>query len=313
MDFEDAILVRLADPSTRDAVFDQDGLAAIAAAGYDHPELEGPYTAVFEQLDVAVDVTPPARVEGTWQRVGDALPVELRVTVSGLPETASAQLTALWRGAVVARVVPATTPVTAAAAAPVDADQIDAAVVAALGSLPGDPAELEAARREQVRAMLATATGRPVLADDEQFSRWLELVGADSVGAWLALGSRERSPEYVRVAFGPGTNGTAPRRLPLTVAVLARGAPASLAGLLADTALLRRRLDEGGYAPAPDPALRQRFPVVVAWVLAASVFDDADWPGGDSGSAEQRRRARRTAAAAWLAERGIAIATVDSP
>ena len=313
MDFEDGILVRLADPSTRDAVFDQDGLAAIAAAGYDHPELEGPYTAVFDQVDVAVDVTPPARVEGTWQRVGDALPVELRATVSGLPEIASAQLTALWRGAVVARVVAATTPVTAAAAVPVDTAEVDAAVVAALGSLPGDPAELEAARRERLRAMLTAATGQSVLADDEQLSRWLELVGADSVGAWLAVGSRERSPEYVRVTFGAGADATTPRRLPLTVAVLVRDAPTSLAGLLADSALLRRRLGEGGYAPAPDPALRQRFPVVVAWVLPASTFDDADWPGGDSGSAEARRRARRAAATAWLAGRGIAVATVDSP
>jgi hypothetical protein len=313
MDFEDGILVRLADPSTRDAVFDQDGLAAVAAAGYDHPELEGPYTAVFEQVDVAVDVTPPARVEGTWQRLGDTVPVELRLTVSGRPETASAQPTALWRGAVVARVVAANTPVTAATAVPVDAFQVDAAVVGALGSLPSDPAELEAARREQLRAMLTTATGLSVLADDEQLSRWLELVGAGSVSAWLAVGSGERSPELVHVAFGRGADATTPRRLPLSVAVLARGAPTSLAGLLADSALLRRRLEEGGYAPAPDPALRQRFPVVVAWVMPASVFDDADWPGGDTGSAEERRSARRAAAAAWLAERGIAIATVDSP
>jgi hypothetical protein len=188
---------------------------------------------------------------------------------------------------------------------------VDAAVVAARGGLPTDPAELEAARRDQLRAILASAAGLPVLTDDQQLRRWLELVGADSVGAWLSGASTERSPQYVRVAFDRGADSATPRRLPVTVAVLARDAPTSLAGLLADSARLRRRLDDAGSAPPADPALRQRFPVVVAWVMPANVFDDTDWPGGDTGSAHERRLARRAAAAGWLAERGIAIATVD--
>jgi hypothetical protein len=313
MDFEDGVLVRLADPTTRDGVLDQDALACVAAAGYDHPELEGPYTAVFDDLQLAVDLTSPALVEGTWQPVGEARPVEVRLNLTGLPDASAPALTALWRGCVIARVVPADARVSSSTVVPLDLPTVDDAVVAALGSLPGTPDALEAARREQVRLLISARAGTPVLTDDAELTRWLELAGAASVQDWLGPAAHGRVPTYLRLAFEPGDPQPQPRVLPVTVAILARDTPSSLARLLAESAQVRRRLAASGAVPVPDPALRQRFSVVIGWVLPAMVFDDPAWPGGGTGTAAQQRAARRATAAQWLAERGIALATVETP
>jgi hypothetical protein len=49
----------------------------------------------------------------------------------------------------------------------------------------------------------------------------------------------------------------------------------------------------------------------VVWVVPAAVFDDADWPGGDSGSAAERRAARFQRAGQWLAGEGIGLTAVN--
>jgi hypothetical protein len=111
VEFEDAVAVRFADDTTRLALFDQASLASVAAAGYNHPEIEGPYTAVFDSVDLAVDLPPRVHLRGTVRRVEDARPYELDLIASGLPHD-TPRVTALWRGSVAARFRPAGEPVT---------------------------------------------------------------------------------------------------------------------------------------------------------------------------------------------------------
>ncbi|WP_462188540.1 MULTISPECIES: hypothetical protein [unclassified Frankia] len=113
MDFEDAALVRLADEASRAALFDQAALAAVAAAGYDHPEFEGPYSAVFDSVELVVDLAGSVRLHGMVRRLEDPVPYEVDLLAAGLVDAAVPRVTALWRGAVVARYRPAGEPVTA--------------------------------------------------------------------------------------------------------------------------------------------------------------------------------------------------------
>lgn len=242
MDFEDQVLVRLADPATRGGVFSQDALAAVAAAGYDHPELEGPYQAVFDELQLAVDLRAQVRADGCWQRPGDQWATELRLSITGLGPEPSPGLTALWSGSVVAQAAVATAPVTSVEVTPSDSEHLG-----------------------------------------------------------------------LQIGFAPEPVATVARSLPVTIAILARDAGTPLTALLAQSVLVRQTLQDAGREPAPDPALRRRVSIVVAWVLPTAVFDDTGWPGGDTGTPQERNQARHQAAAAWLAEQGVALAVFDPP
>ena len=245
MEFEDQVLIRLATPSTRAAVFDQDALAAIVAAGYDLPQIEGPYAADFADLTPAPVPQRQSTLAGYWQRVGDPVPTDVQLAITGdVADTAAPPppITALWRGNVVARVNEAASPVTElAVSSAVDAD----------------------------------AAGR------------LD----------------------VQLGYAPAAGQTSPRALPVTVAVLARAAGGSLTGLIAESVTARRRIRDAGVGP-DDPDLPQRTEVVVAWVVPPEFFDDAGWPGGDSGTPDEHRAGRRAAATAWLADLGIAVAVL---
>ena len=117
----------------------------------------------------------------------------------------------------------------------------------------------------------------------------------------------------VQIVFAPDPTATLTRSLPVTVAVLARDVGTSVTALLAQTVMLRQRLQDAGREPAIGPALRRRVGIVVAWILPAAVFDDAGWPGGDTGTPAERNQARRQAASGWLAGQGVALAVLDPP
>ena len=238
MNFEDQVLVRLAAEGTRAGVFDQDALAALTAAGFDHPELTGPYTADFTEASPMPDADPQIRLAGQWQRTGDPIVTDLRMTGAGFGGSGRAP-TVLLRGTVTADASTATAPVDAVA---------------------------------------VTATD----------------------GAHLSLA----------ISYPPSAVTTAARALPVAVVVLARDAGVSLAGLLTESAAVRRRALDDGWMPAADPSLRRRVPVVIVWAVPAAFFDDPDWPGGATGTPEERSRARREGAATWLADLGIAVAVV---
>jgi hypothetical protein len=86
-----------------------------------------------------------------------------------------------------------------------------------------------------------------------------------------------------------------------------RDAPLDIAALLVESRRVRGLLRDQGAERPPLPGAIGQVPVVVAWVVPATVFDDADWPGGDTGPAEQRNVQRRLAASRWLAREAIGL------
>ena len=111
----------------------------------------------------------------------------------------------------------------------------------------------------------------------------------------------------------PQSVSATPRPLPIAVALLIRDAAGfALSGLLAETKTIRDALAPIGLEQPPDPGLRLRRPLLVAWIVPPALFDDTDWPGATAGmSAAQQRAARRAAAGQWLAREGIGL--VASP
>jgi hypothetical protein len=107
VNFEDATVVRLADPATRGALFDDASLEQICRAGYDAAALalEGPFGPVFDDLHLGFSDDPPATVDGAWSRAGGTDRTELQLRVHGLG-LAPARVDAVWRGAISAHATP---------------------------------------------------------------------------------------------------------------------------------------------------------------------------------------------------------------
>lgn len=119
-------------------------------------------------------------------------------------------------------------------------------------------------------------------------------------------------PGSMQVTFSPAAAGPeTPRTLPLAAVILIRGDGFAVGELLAASKVARAQAEDLGLERPVEPDVHRRRSVVAVWMVPAATFDDADWPGGNTGSAAQRRAARRTAAATWLAREGIALVTVD--
>lgn len=106
MNHADRAVILLADPATRDPLFDQLALESIVAAGYDADALaaEGPYEAVFDELTLGPAISSGVTIDGSWSTLcGDRTEATLRV--AGLGPATGPAVAALWRGSVVARVV----------------------------------------------------------------------------------------------------------------------------------------------------------------------------------------------------------------
>ena len=72
--------------------------------------------------------------------------------------------------------------------------------------------------------------------------------------------------------------------------------------MLADSRSIRAALaEDSAVQPLPAP-LRRRVPIPLVWMVPATLFDDAQWPGAD-------RAARIAATADLLSNQGIALAT----
>jgi hypothetical protein len=241
VDFVDQTIVRLADPATRPAVFDQVALEQLVAAAYDSSTMaaQGPFGATFDEFRLGVAAAPLGALEGTWNPVGGVDRTEAHFRVAGLGNGALPRVDALWRGAIVARFARGGEPITSVTTTIPDGETIEAEI--------------------------AFAAPQPASAS--------------------------------------------PLPLPIAAALLIRDSGGlSVAQLLADSKSVRERLTQYGIQRSPDSTLRLREPLVVVWIVPETLFDDADWPGGDAGSASQRRAARRAAAGAWLAREGIGMA-----
>lgn len=314
MDFESATLVRLAMPGTRADVFDELALRHLLAAAYEHePDELGdpPFTPLFDEFHVGYSAPTLATVEGSWTTPA-AVPTEIRLRVDGLGGSANTRVDAVWRGGITARLSSSLAPLeqvaTVAPSWP-DLATLDAEVKAGPGGLPSDPAKLEEARRARLVARLRERLDEPAsLANGHGaavVSGWLRQAGAASVTE--LLGRAGVAGTAVQVAFA-GSQPAPPAQAsyPITAALLVRAASFSVAGLLAESKSLANRLERLGLARPPSPTTRARVPVVVAWVVPRSVFDDPHWPGGD---AEQRLQH----AGRWLAHEGIALVATTTP
>jgi hypothetical protein len=312
VDSTDKLIVQLADPTTRAAVFDDQALQSLVQAGYTVDSVSGPFSPVFDEVRLGFPVPPTATVQGTWAPIGDPKPTELRLSIAGLAGDGPVVVAALWRGGVVARFAPAGDAITDVAERWPDLAEIDRMVVAALGALPAEP-QLEAARRAQLRVLARKGLAGPDPLSAADVDEWLARGGVSSVAELLARPDI-RPFGLVRVTFAaPKPALDTPRLIPLTVALLVPGQAISVASLLADTYRVRERLALAGVEPSAHPALPVRVPVVVAWVVPVTVFDDDGWPGATSVmNADQRRAARRAAATAWLAQQGVGLVAVPS-
>jgi hypothetical protein len=119
VNFVDATVVALADPTTRSALFDQDAFAQLVASGYDAGSLgvQGPYSAVFDELELGLFVPRRGSMVAQWGMLGGSDRSEGLIQLAGVGADSSVRVDGLWRGSIVARVVPLDSHVDGAAAA----------------------------------------------------------------------------------------------------------------------------------------------------------------------------------------------------
>jgi hypothetical protein len=311
VDFADRMLVRFADPSTRDALFDGEALERVVRASYLVDAVDGPFSAIFEDVRVGAAFPAAATVEGTWQGP-DGPPTRARFTLTGLPGSASDGAAATWTGAVVARTHTADAPITTVDISRSRVAGIDADIVTALGALPADPAALETERRARLAARIAADLKQPDAVGDSLVARWLARLGATSMAEVMAgLEHGTVAVEAVQVAFAPAP-GAPPTPLPFPVAgaLLVADSPIPVASLLARSDAVRRHLADHGLQRPSVPGLERRVDITVVWIVPITAFEDNDWPGGGSGSATARRARRIAAAGEWFAAEGVALVPV---
>lgn len=306
MQFVDATLVRLADPTTRATLFDQDSLRALLEAGYETDQLavNGPFNPLFDEFRLGFYAPRVGSFEGTWQGSGGADRREASFRVTGLGDDAPVRVDAIWRGSIVARAQPTTSTIAGLDIDRVSFDDIDAQVAAA-GPVPSNPAALEQARRAVLVARLKAGADDPAAVTPEFVDAWLASSGLGSAAAIVAAGSTAAASS-VAITFSPPVGPPpGPVPLPVSIALLVRDAGESIAQLLAETKAVRDVVEPLGLERRTDSALTRRARVIVGWVVPAATFDDPDWPTPAGGGAPRIRR--RAAASAWLAKEGIGL------
>ena len=312
MEFVDATLIRIANPATRAGVFDQASLEQMAQAAYDADALalEGPDSAVFDQVTLGMSIHPIGMLEGTIRSQGGGPASELQIQIAGLGPLLPTRVDALWRGSVVARTVPPSGRITSVQVR-LGTGDIDAEIVDDLGALPADPAALEAERRGRLLTKMRGAMAQPALLSDAAFDNWLGGIGATSVSDLLVNHRGSLVPGVVQVQFSPPADVAAsPRQLPIAAAILIRDEELSISALIAESKMVRETLMDRWVEIPKDRALPAKNPFLVVWVVPITVFDDTDWPGAGANQAAIRAD-RRQRASLWLGPEGIAIAGVE--
>jgi hypothetical protein len=105
-----------------------------------------------------------------------------------------------------------------------------------------------------------------------------------------------------------------PVALPVLVAFLAADTATSPRDLLQATAVARLGAARYAAADVPRGAPARRFDRLVCWVVPDTTFDDPGWPGAQSDTTPDQRRADRLRAArSWLAGQGVAVITTTEP
>jgi len=308
MNYTSRILVQFADPAAREALISEVSLQRIAETAYDADTLalEGPFTPVFDRVELSVVLEGPTQIDGGWAKPGTTERTDLRLSVLGMDgEVLTAE--AVWEGAIIARSVDATAQIVAVETPRVDFGGVDEAIIADLGALPAAPDAREAARRAEILARLRAPLDAPDVVTESDLPKLFRSLGAtDAEGLLDALANGAVLP--IRMAFSDSTDGPpVPRRLPITAAVFIYDDPFQLGDALRNTRRVLAQLRARGATPAPDPALPSRNALLALWLVPESVLDDDDWPGGDDGNAAARRTARADAAQVWLGPLGIVL------
>jgi hypothetical protein len=306
MNFMDGVLVRLADPTTRAQVFDSDSLAQIAAAAYDTSQatIEGPYRAVFDELQLGLAVPRIGTAEGHFGPLGMAERSGANFNIGGLGGDAFL-INALWKGYVVATATRPTAHITRAEAGAINLTTIDAQIIADLGALPADRAVLAQERTTRFAAAIAAAAADPNVVTPALVQRALDAAGASDINEYFERYSRTTSFGPVQIQYSAAAAPPpSPKSLAISAAIVVRDSVAGLTQLLADCRMARDQLASVGEGRANDGDIPLRNAVIAIWVLPVAVFNDAGWPGADPA-------ARRQAAGAWLAREGIGLAVVN--
>jgi hypothetical protein len=311
MKYEDATLVRLANPTSRSALFDNLALEQLVDAAYKTELLtvEGPYQAIFKEFQLGIVLSNLGLVEGVWNPIGGVDRVEARFNTFGLGTNLLTRVDALWRGEIVARTVPINSQVTNVETKWSELGTIDAEIVAALGNLPTNSQVLEQERRNRFLVRIRAALDQPSGFTDAVFDTWLQSVGATSVSDLMTRLQGTVQSSAVQVAFSlPDPRPPSPKALPVTAAILIRDAGFPISQLLTESKMLREHLEKQGFERPPDPTFPIRYPILVVWIVPITLFDDDGWPGGNGGmTPDARRDARRSIAGQWLAREGIGI------
>ena len=302
MDFVDSTILRLADESARNAVFDSDSLSQILSASHDvrGTGVEEPFAVVFDEISFVHDEESRVDLDGSWITMGQTERTEVALRAAGLG-VAIPRIDLLVAGAVLA-----TSPAGGGRVAAVEVSWLELnGIDGEIAPLPSDPAVLEQRRRERLLARIRGHLDQPAVFDDGALGRWLTRLGVESVTELmnrpLAAGAT------LRVTFGDGPDETPRRRrFPVAAALLVRDAPVSVASLLDETRRIRPHLHRLGFGQG-DVGPRARRSPIVAWVLPGTLFDDVAWPGATTGSAADRRAQRRRWAGAWLAGERIGL------
>ena len=303
MNYADGTLVRLADPASRAAVFDDTGLEQILSAAYDidSMSIEAPFAPVFEDFRIGVALPNLADVEGSWMPMGGVEKTEARFQLSGLGSNEVLQVDALWRGSVVARTSHVASHIVSVTTKQPDLRNVDERIIADLGALPNDSAVLEQERRKRVIETLQTVFDQPDLFTGDRFDEWLRSTGAASVSELLITLRGVVHTTALQVKMDePPPPVTSPKALAIAAAVLIRDKGFSISQLLVESKRVRERLTPLAFGRKEEANTKQRVSIIVIWIVPQTVFDDTDWPGGNPAQ-------RRAQAGAWLAKEGIGL------
>lgn len=310
MEFTGKNLLSFSDRATAQSLFSDEALKGVVAASYgvDMAGLTGTATARFDRLQItpfpgAVSTEIVSGHQATHRGNG----------AGGASSGRDPMIDVLWSGAVtVAAAFPKAEIALDRASVP-DLSGIDAAIPA---PAPTAPAALEAARRAVLLDRLRAGAEDADAVTEALLDAWLAEAGLASVTEFLDRAAAAAVPmrQFV-LSFSPlpGTAAPAPVTFPVAAAALIRDITAAdfrLADLFFASRTAQARLDVEGVTPHSGAAGLPRGRPAILWVVLDSWFDDADWPGGDTGPVAARRAARITVATRWLATQGIALVPV---
>jgi hypothetical protein len=304
MDFIDKTLIKLSSTNTRNALFDNIALEQILTACYDVDALpvNPPFQPIFDEFELGYVNFHTAKSEGRWETVGATEHTNLTLQISDLLPQNELHAEALWRGSIVAHSAPSSSTISDVDLNWVSSTGIDQDIIRDRGSLPTKPKTLEKERRKQLVKRLRERLDEPAIITDAVVDRLLADMSVNSVEEWMDTKGTSM-PATTGVTFTPD-QGLPPSKqfYPISAAILIRDKNFSLRDLLAQSKLLRERMDRAGIERAPAKGLPLRHSLLIIWIIPLSTFDDTDWPGAN-------QAVRRVKAGQLLAGEGIGLVT----